>query len=109
MTPRSPEHVELLYTEGCPNWETTAIRLSIALQATDRQGLVVHLRRITTPQEAESTGFTGSPMVRFDGIDPFVEPGQAVGLACRIYRDGKEVVAGPTVGQLVDALLRCER
>lgn len=32
MTPAAPAHVELLYTESCPNWEATAIRLSIALQ-----------------------------------------------------------------------------
>lgn len=109
MTPSTPHFLELLYTEGCPNWETTAIRLSIALQATDRQDVAVHLRRITTPEEAESAGFTGSPMLRFDGVDPFAEPGQAIGLACRIYRDGNDVVAGPTVGQLVDALLHRDR
>jgi hypothetical protein len=105
VTALLPAEVQLLYTEGCPNWETTAIRLSIALQVTGRDDMVVDVRRVDTAEQAERLGFTGSPMVRLDGVDPFALPGQVAGLACRLYRDGDDVVAGPTVGQLVDALL----
>lgn len=109
MTPAAPARVELLYTESCPNWETTAIRLSIALQVTGREHVEVEIRRINTPDEAEKEQFTGSPTVRFDGVDPFDEPGLAVGLTCRIYREADGVVRGPTVAQLVDALLAYDR
>jgi len=105
MPPAFPARVELLYTESCPNWESTAIRLSIALQVTGREDIDVEIRRVNTPEEAELEQFTGSPMIRLDGVDPFDEPGLAVGLTCRLYRDAEDVEGGPTVTKLVDALL----
>jgi len=63
-------HVELLYVEGCPSWEVVAVRLSVALQATGNSDNHVHLRRIETVEEAEQSGFTGSPMIRVNGVDP---------------------------------------
>jgi hypothetical protein len=44
-------------------------------------------------------------MIRFDGADAFDEPGLAVGLAFSLYREGDGLVGGPTMAQLVDALL----
>jgi hypothetical protein len=108
-TPNRPSHVELLYTPSCPDWEATAIRLSIALQVTGREDVQVHVRRITTAAEAEETAFTGSPMIRFDGVDPFDEPGLTVGLTCRLYRAGTDVIGGPTIPMLVDALAAAQR
>jgi len=108
-TPVAPTQIELLHTEHCPNWVATAVRLSVALQVTGRADLPVEVQTITSPEQAAQVGFTGSPMIRFDGIDPFSEPGLVVGLSCRLYRDGADLVDAPTVGQLVDALLACER
>lgn len=109
MSQAAPRRVELLYTESCPNWETTAIRLSIALQVTGRESLDVEIRRIDTPEQAAEQRFTGSPMIRLDGADPFHERGLAIGLSCRVYRDGVDAVAGPTLGEIVDALLAYDR
>ncbi len=97
-------HVELLYIDGCPNWEIIAVRLSVALQATGNAEAPVDLRRITTLAHAERTGFTGSPMIRINGVDPFTPPGQPVAFACRVFHDGDDVVSGPTVVQLLDAI-----
>lgn len=97
-------HVELLYIDGCPNWEIIAVRLSIALQATGNAGVDVDLQRIEKFADAERNGFTGSPMVRVNGVDPFTSPGQPVAFACRLFYDGDDVVSGPTVVQLLDAL-----
>jgi hypothetical protein len=101
--------VELLYIDGCPNWEVIAVRLSVALQATGHGGSQVHLRRIDTFEEAQQTGFTGSPMIRFNGVDPFTPLGQPVALACRVFYDGQDIVSGPTVVQLLDAILSVTR
>jgi hypothetical protein len=97
-------HVELLYIDGCPNWEIIAVRLSVALQATGHADVHVDLRRIATFDDAEEAGFTGSPMIRVNGIDPFTPPGQPVAFACRLFHDGDDVVSGPTVVQLLDAI-----
>jgi hypothetical protein len=98
-------HVELLYLDGCPNWEVVAVRLSVALQATGLADVHVHLRRIDSFEEAEQAAFTGSPMIRIDGVDPFSGPDQPVAFACRVFYDGEDIVSGPTVVQLLDALV----
>lgn len=100
-----PLAVELLYIDGCPNWEVTAINLSVALQATGHGDVHVDLRRIDTVEDAEESGFTGSPMIRINGIDPFTPAGQPVAFACRVFHDGQDIVSGPTVVQLLDAIL----
>lgn len=64
----TPLDVELLYIDGCPNWEVTAINLSVALQATGHGDTQVDLRRIDTVEDAEEVGFTGSPMIRINGV-----------------------------------------
>lgn len=96
--------VELLYIEGCPNWEIAAVRLSIALQATEHTGVHVQLHRIDTPRDAAAAGFTGSPMIRVNGRDPFSQPGQPIAFACRIFRDGDQTEGAPSVAQLVEAI-----
>lgn len=96
--------VELLYLEGCPNWELTAVRLSIALQVTDHASVHVQVRRVDAWDEAVAVGFTGSPMVRINGSDPFSPPGQPAAFACRMFREGDTVTGAPSVAQLVAAL-----
>jgi hypothetical protein len=47
----------------------------------------------------------GSPTLLINGVDPFAAPGQAPGLACRLYRDVAGRAAGaPTVEALRRAL-----
>jgi len=107
--PVAPARIELLHTADCASWVATAVRLSVALQVTGRADVPVEVQTVTSAEQAARVGFTGSPMIRFDGIDPFAEPGLVVGLSCRLYREGADLVDAPTVGQLVDALLACER
>jgi hypothetical protein len=80
-TPR----IELLFFDGCPSHE----RLLPTVRSLARQsGAELMLRRIRTPEEAESERFLGSPTVRVDGED--VEPGAAqrtdYGMRCRLFR-----------------------
>jgi hypothetical protein len=52
--------VQLLYFDGCPNWEVESTHLRDALVAV---GLAewVELVEVTAPEQAERLGFRGSP------------------------------------------------
>ena len=99
--------IELLYFDGCPNWEEARDRLAEALAATGNAGTPIRLRRIETPEAAERVAFPGSPTIRIDGIDPFA-PTEGVGLTCRVYRtaDGLEDV--PSTADLITVLRHAE-
>jgi len=75
--------VELLYFEGCPNYQAYLPRLRALLP----EAAELVLREVPTDDDAQHTRFLGSPTVRVDGRD--VEPDAAAraeyGLQCRIY------------------------
>ena len=96
--------VQLLYFDDCPNWRQTDQRLRQALQLVGRDDVRVERIRVSTPEEAEATGFLGSPTVRIDGADPFAEPGAAVGLSCRLYRTSAGLAGAPTIEQLLEVV-----
>jgi hypothetical protein len=41
---------------------------------------------VDTPEEAERTGFRGSPSILINGVDPFADSDDPVGLSCRVYQ-----------------------
>ncbi|GAB2759161.1 hypothetical protein GCM10027020_09430 [Nocardioides salsibiostraticola] len=94
--------ITLQYFEGCPNWTETDERISVV--AAERPDIHIHRQIVDTPEEAERIGFHGSPSVLVDGIDPFAEPGTAVGLACRRYRTPDGFAGAPTLEQLRTAV-----
>jgi hypothetical protein len=96
--------VELQYFDGCPNWLETDTRLREALAAVGRGDVDVEHILVSTAQDAEAVHFHGSPTVLVDGVDPFAEPGAAVGLSCRLYRTATGSAGAPTVKQLVEVL-----
>jgi hypothetical protein len=75
----------LLTVPDCPNAATFEERLAAALAG--RPDVVVRRREIAGEREAAEAGMHGSPTLLIDGVDPFAAPGQAPGLACRLYRD----------------------
>ena len=95
--------VELLYFDGCPNWQETEQRLREAMATAGCDAPLVHVA-VTTPEEAERLSFRGSPTVLVDGVDPFADPGDPVGLSCRVFRTPEGLRGAPTVSQLVDVL-----
>ena len=102
MEPDSLE-LTLLTVPDCPNAAAFEERLAAALAG--RPGAVVRRREIADEQEAAEAGMRGSPTLLIDGVDPFAAPGQAPGLACRLYRDAAGRVAGtPPVEALRRAL-----
>jgi hypothetical protein len=96
--------VELLYFDGCPSWTVAEERLVQALLRVGRDSITVHHFRVTTSEQAEEVGFTGSPTVRVDGCDPFSTGSEQVGLACRMYSTPTGLGGSPTVEQLVAVL-----
>ncbi|MGI8696955.1 MAG: hypothetical protein ACR2JQ_09960 [Mycobacteriales bacterium] len=96
--------VTLRYFDGCPNWQLAEQRLHAA--AAGRTDVTLVLQPVETQADAERLGFTGSPTILIDGIDPFAEPGATAGLSCRLYRTGSGTAGAPTQDQLQQALTR---
>jgi hypothetical protein len=84
--------VELLWWEGCPNWERALadLREAMAELGLDPDGIEV--REVRGEQDAERESFVGSPTIRIDGQDVQPPgPQEPLGLTCRVYRrrDGR--------------------
>ena len=100
--------VELLWWEGCPSHPQALADLREALRAEGIHEDVLELRHIASDEEAERTGFAGSPTIRIDGEDVVPPgPGEPHGLNCRVYRlrDGR-VSPVPDPGDLRETLRR---
>ena len=96
--------VDLLFFDGCPNWQETERRLHEALALGKREAVTLRYVEVETPEDAERLSFRGSPTLLVDGVDPFAEPGAPVGLSCRVFRTPEGLRGAPTVEQLVQAL-----
>ena len=97
--------VTLLYFDGCPNWTVGRARLLEALRRAHLEDSHLTLRRVTSPEEAKAVGFRGSPSVLIDGRDPFGDEGPVGVFACRVYDTPSGPQGGPSVAQLVEALM----
>ena len=95
--------LSLLTVPDCPNAAGFEQRLALALAGFP--DAVVRRREVADDREAAQAGMHGSPTLLINGVDPFAAPGQAPGLACRLYRDAAGRPAGaPTVEALRRAL-----
>ena len=93
--------VELLYFDGCPNWQIADERLR---ELAPEYGFTVAYRQVDTPEEAERVGFRGSPTILVDGVDVFATGDEPTGLACRVYATEDGPQGSPTVEQLRSVL-----
>lgn len=96
----------LRYFDGCPNWREADTVLHQALATLGLSDEVVGYEQVTTVEDAERLGFTGSPTILIDGEDPFASSGARPGLACRVYATPDGLRGAPTVTQVVEALRR---
>ena len=78
--------IEVLYFDGCPNFEPT---LSLVDEVLSQLRLTAEVRKVEvlSPGDAERVRFLGSPSVRVDGkdIEPGAESRTEYALSCRIY------------------------
>jgi len=94
-------NLEILQVPGCPGADLLAARLAGLLAGCPP----VARRVITSQDEAERLGMTGSPTLLADDADPFARPGQLPSLSCRLYPDEQgRLGPAPSPGQLRAAL-----
>jgi hypothetical protein len=95
--------IDLLVVPDCPN-EAPARALLSAILAEHGVSAVVATTVVSTADDAQARGFTGSPTFLIDGVDPFAQDGARVGLACRVYRTARGVAGLPDREALTSAL-----
>ena len=83
--------VELLFWAGCPSHPAALAELHAVLAELGLEDQEVIVREVKTDADASAERFVGSPTIRIDGRDVQPEPGEPVGLTCRVYRlrDGR--------------------
>ena len=82
---------ELLWWAGCPSTERAREVLADAMERHGLDPAAIEMREIRTDEDASAEDFVGSPTIRIDGAEVAPEPGEPVGLSCRVYRtrDGR--------------------
>lgn len=96
-------HITMRYFDGCPSWQTALANLEVAALRI-RADIDVTVQNVETFEDAERLGFTGSPTLLLNGVDPFAVPGTAPALACRVYDTPAGFAGSPTVDQLAAVL-----
>lgn len=83
--------VELLWWRGCPSAEPALARVCEVLAEQGLGDTVVQMREVDTEADAERERFVGSPTIRIGGVEVAPDPGEPIGLTCRVYRtrDGR--------------------
>ena len=95
--------LQILHVPDCPGAEALDSILGPLLAA--RPDIHVVRQVVTTEDEAERLGMTGSPTILADGRDLFPSPGQQPSLSCRLYHgDHGQLGPAPTAVQLREAL-----
>jgi hypothetical protein len=74
----------VLTVPDCPSLPLVQERLAEALSGHSRIHVIHQV--VTDHSQAEALGMNGSPTILVNGVDPFAEPGQTSGMACRLYR-----------------------
>jgi hypothetical protein len=97
--------VELLYFEGCPNFDVALERVREAVSAA-ANGAEIHLIRIEDDADAVRQRFWGSPTVRVDGsdVDAAARLRTDFGMQCRVYWVDGKVAGAPPVAWIAEAL-----
>lgn len=97
--------VEILYFEGCPNYEETP---ALVERVAAELGIEPQIRlvEVPDPESAERLRFLGSPTVRVAGVDvePHADERRDYVQACRVYRTDTGFSGQPQQSWIRDAL-----
>jgi hypothetical protein len=98
-------HIELLYFDGCPNWQATLADLRRVLQAMGQPSDVT-LTLVSTMADAQRARFAGSPTVRVNGrdVEPDAPQHEDYRLDCRLYWVNGQPLGKPPVAWLERAV-----
>ncbi len=95
--------IDLMYFNGCPHWRQVLNHLESLRN--DPGGFEIRLVEVATPEAADAWHFHGSPSVAINGVDPFSNPQDPVGLTCRTYESDQGMTGSPTREQLRQAII----
>jgi len=96
--------VELLLVADCPHEAAAIDAIRHALDDIGLLGAPFKTRTVTSQQQADALGFTGSPTILINGIDLFAQPRLPPSLACRLYPTLDGPAAVPSLPELRRAL-----
>lgn len=92
--------IELLWFEGCPSHQRAKELLEQVLR---EEGIADQVEMIQVHDDADARArkFLGSPTIRINGVDPFVEPNQkSFAIQCRMYHSPESLNSVPTKAML---------
>ncbi len=88
--------VELLWFDGCPSYQTARALLEQVLRE-EKIDAAIEMVQVHDNADAAAKRFLGSPTIRLNGADPFVEAGQDdFAMQCRVYRTPQGLKGSPT-------------
>jgi len=96
--------VELLLVVDCPHEAAAIDAIRHALDDVGLLGAPFRTRTVTSQQQVDELGFTGSPTILINGIDPFAQPRLPPSLACRLYPTPDGPAGIPSLPELRHAL-----
>jgi len=91
--------IDLLYFDGCPNWQIGLENLKAALEA-ERLQADIHLVKVEDDAQAANLKFLGSPSFRTDDLDFWPEERKHYNLSCRTYVTSQGLKGVPTTEML---------
>ncbi len=94
--------IEIVYFDGCPNWQLAEQRVREVLTVTGHADADVRLHLVGNPVEAEQAGMHGSPTILVDGHDPF--PTSDTIWSCRLYQTDAGFEGAPSMAALTEIL-----
>lgn len=98
--------IDLLLVPNCPHAGQARATLTAAIAEAGISTQPIVTTVISDDEQAQLWGFTGSPTILLNGVDPFADPDAPIGIACRIYRTATGVSGIPDQNTLREALLR---
>ncbi len=101
--------IEILHIDDCSNWREAGRLVSQALSELRITGATVEFTRISTPEQAATRRFAGSPTILIDGVDPFPTEGATPDLACRVYQADGRFAGTPGAAEIRAAIERTAR
>ncbi|MGO4858728.1 hypothetical protein [Arthrobacter sp. 2MCAF14] len=94
---------ELLTIQDCPHGTAARELFARAVELEGNDPALIAAREITTDEEAEASGFHGSPTFTVDGIDLFPSAAEPA-MTCRVYRTAGGLSGLPSLESLRQAI-----
>ncbi|MCI0141840.1 hypothetical protein KNN17_09635 [Arthrobacter bambusae] len=94
---------ELLTIQGCPHGSAARELFSRAVELEGQDPVLIAAREIVSDEEAEASGFHGSPTFLVDGKDLFPSTAEPA-MTCRVYRTAGGLSGLPSLESLRQAI-----